>query len=431
MVDNAVSWFGLDSSAGVPAFAGIAQDGAGGVDGLAGAVSVAFSPGGRHAYAAGYTDDAVAWFSADSGTGDLVYGGMVKDGVGGVDGLNHPTCVSITPDGQHLYASGFADHAVAWFSRNGSTGALAYGSMVRDGVGGADGLAGADVIDVTPDGRFLYVYAGTDESVSWFSIDSATGALSFQGMLKDSVAGIAGRFDSSNLKVGPDGVQVYVNLFLQGGVAWFSIDSGTGALAFSGMVQNGVAGVDGLGQPRSIAFSPDGRRAFVIASAEDALSWYDRDSLTGALAFTGVLKQAAGDVYGSNSRDAVLVGRDGRFVYVAANNDSAITWFEVLEDSVSISAGPARSKEERFSLRICPNPFTAAAVITYHLPARARVRLVLFNLYGQRLAVLENRVQGPGNHSIAWNAEGRTSGVYVLKAEIGDKRCVRRVVVRK
>ena len=90
----------------------------GGVDGLDGAYSVTVSPDGKHVYAAGRADNAVAVFSRNSSTGALTYVEMQKDGLNGVDGLNGAYSVAVSPDGKHVYATGHRENAVAVFSRD-------------------------------------------------------------------------------------------------------------------------------------------------------------------------------------------------------------------------------------------------------------------------------------------------------------------------
>jgi 6-phosphogluconolactonase (cycloisomerase 2 family) len=249
MSDDAVAWFDFDSSAGRLAFQGLAQDNISGVDGLDGSVSMVISPDSQFAYAASYVDDALCWFSVEGNTGDLTYLGLLKDGVDNVDGLNGVKCISMSPDGRFVYATGFGDKTAAWFARDVSTGALTFGGLLKDDSSGVDGLNGADVIDLSPDGRHAYIYGATDASVSWFSRDSTTGELSFQGILKDSVENIEGRFRPNNLRVGPGGDQVYILLFILDAVAWFSRDPASGALTYAGMVQDSVGGVAGLDEP--------------------------------------------------------------------------------------------------------------------------------------------------------------------------------------
>ena len=88
------------------------------MDGLNGAYSVAVSPDGKHVYAIGHIDDAVAVFYRNVLTGALTYVEMQKDGVGEVDGLGGAHSVTVSPDGRHVYAAANIDDAVAVFSRN-------------------------------------------------------------------------------------------------------------------------------------------------------------------------------------------------------------------------------------------------------------------------------------------------------------------------
>ena len=57
-----------------------------------------------------------------------------------LDGANS---VTLSSDGKHAYVTGSSGYAVSWYERNASTGALSYGGMLKDGVGGVDGLDGA------------------------------------------------------------------------------------------------------------------------------------------------------------------------------------------------------------------------------------------------------------------------------------------------
>ena len=51
--------------------------------------------------------------------------------------------MTLSPDGNHAYVTAWSDNAVSWYERNASTGALTYGGMFKDGVNGVDGLDSA------------------------------------------------------------------------------------------------------------------------------------------------------------------------------------------------------------------------------------------------------------------------------------------------
>ena len=69
-----------------------------------------------------------------------------------------------------------------------------------------------------------------------------------------------------------------------------------------------------------------------------------------------------------------------------------------------------------------PNPFNSQTVLAYFLPEAGPVRLEVFSLLGQRVAVLHQGPQSAGHHRLYWNgldAAGRSSasGVYLYRLE--------------
>ena len=101
------------------------------------------SQDGKYAYVTAKSDNAVSWFERNASTGALTYLGMLKDGIGGVDGLASAHDLSLSPDGANVYVAANADNSIGWFERNATSGALTYGGMLKDGVGGVDGLNSA------------------------------------------------------------------------------------------------------------------------------------------------------------------------------------------------------------------------------------------------------------------------------------------------
>ena len=62
-----------------------------------------------------------------------------------------------------------------------------------------------------------------------------------------------------------------------------------------------------------------------------------------------------------------------------------------------------------------PNPFNPSTVIKYDLPGISKVTISVFNVIGQKVAVLLNQVQNTGVHSVIWNARNFASGVYFYR----------------
>ena len=67
-----------------------------------------------------------------------------------------------------------------------------------------------------------------------------------------------------------------------------------------------------------------------------------------------------------------------------------------------------------------PNPFNSQTVLSYFLPSPGSMRLEVFTLSGQRVAVLSTEPQQAGRHQLAWDGrdnEGHplASGVYLYR----------------
>jgi len=62
-----------------------------------------------------------------------------------------------------------------------------------------------------------------------------------------------------------------------------------------------------------------------------------------------------------------------------------------------------------------PNPFNPSTLISYSLPEVSAVRLEVFNLQGQRIAVLVNGVQAAGQYQFNYDASALPTGLYVYR----------------
>ena len=340
-LDDAVSWYERNSSTGALSYGGMLKDGVGGVDGLDGACSVTLSSDGNHAYVTGNDDNAVSWYERNSSTGALSYGGMLKDGVGGVDGLDGACSVTLSSDGNHAYVTGSNDNAVSWYERNSSTGALSYGGMLRDGVDGVDGLLGAQGITLSADGDHAYVTGAADAAVSWYERNASTGALSYGGMLRDAVGGVDGLLYAWNVTLSADGNHAYVTGVADDAVSWYERNASTGALSYLGMLKAWVGGVEGLDGARGVKLSSDGNHAYVTGLGDNAVSWYERNASTGALNYLGMLKDGVDGVDGLYFANSVTLSSDGKHAYVAGSDDDAVSWFTRNPVNGALSYGSA------------------------------------------------------------------------------------------
>jgi hypothetical protein len=62
-----------------------------------------------------------------------------------------------------------------------------------------------------------------------------------------------------------------------------------------------------------------------------------------------------------------------------------------------------------------PNPFNPSTTIRYDVPENAHVRITIYNLLGQEVAVLVDEVQAANKYSIEWHATDISTGVYFYR----------------
>ena len=78
-----------------------------------------------------------------------------------------------------------------------------------------------------------------------------------------------------------------------------------------------------------------------------------------------------------------------------------------------------------------PNPFNPSTTITYAIPDQTDVRLEVYNINGQRVAVLVDEVQQAGEHRVPFDASGLASGVYLYRLQAGSFTKTERMVLLK
>lgn len=78
-----------------------------------------------------------------------------------------------------------------------------------------------------------------------------------------------------------------------------------------------------------------------------------------------------------------------------------------------------------------PNPFNASTIIRFYLPEAMNVRLEVFNVLGQQVATLIDRMLDAGEQSVIWHADGVASGVFYYRIEAGPMVATRQMVLLK
>lgn len=78
-----------------------------------------------------------------------------------------------------------------------------------------------------------------------------------------------------------------------------------------------------------------------------------------------------------------------------------------------------------------PNPFNPTTNIKFALPKEANVTLRIFNILGQEVSTLVNKVMPAGFHTVDFNATKLSSGMYIYRIEAGEFVQVRKMLLMK
>jgi hypothetical protein len=76
-----------------------------------------------------------------------------------------------------------------------------------------------------------------------------------------------------------------------------------------------------------------------------------------------------------------------------------------------------------------PNPFNAQTTIIFTMPTAGKANLTVYNLLGQKVAVLLNGVVTAGWHRILWDASNMKSGVYICQMIAGYKKSSNKMTI--
>jgi len=78
-----------------------------------------------------------------------------------------------------------------------------------------------------------------------------------------------------------------------------------------------------------------------------------------------------------------------------------------------------------------PNPFNPNTALSFELPSRLQVRLEVFNVLGQQVAVLVDQELPGGSHTVEFDGSPYASGVYFYRLAAGSFEATRKMVLVK
>jgi len=277
-----------------------------------GASAVAVSPAGKFAYVTnwgeGDTAGSVSAYTIDGTTGALTLTATTAAPCVASPGSCAPWAIGVEPSGRFAYVAnegGFSPTSISMYTINATTGALTSKGLIA-----AEGRAIAVTVD--PSGKFAYVASWSDPgsagNVSMYAIDAMTGTLTSTGVMAAGTNPVSVAVDST-------GKFAYVANSGSNDISMYTINATTGTLTSTGVKAAGTG-------PSSVVVDPSGKFAYVTNSGSNNVSMYAIDAMTGTLTSTGVM--AAG-----TTPLSVAVDSTGKFAYVANSGSNNVSVYSI------------------------------------------------------------------------------------------------------
>jgi len=240
--------------------------------------------------------------------------GLVYQGTGALStitsaiGTVGPNQIATDPTGRFVYTANGGNNSISQYSINTTTGAL---STITTAV--SVGVA-VYAITVDPTGRFVYTANYIANTISQYFINTSTGALT---QITAAISG-GGLSDPRGIAVDPTGRFLYVanNIVGPGVICQYSIQS-------NGALTQITSPIGAGSQSISIAVDPTGRFAYAANNASNNISQYSINQITGALSII-TTAIAAGTLPIS-----IAVDPTGRFVYCANQSGGSISQYSI------------------------------------------------------------------------------------------------------
>jgi hypothetical protein len=134
--------------------------------------------------------------------------------------------------------------------------------------------------------------------------------------------------------------------------------------------------------------------------------------------------------------DDASIGRQAMQKWWASTNGSwnnAANWgYAKLGPAIVTSVKGKPSVASSYKLdQNYPNPFNPSTKITFELAKSEKVKLAVYNLLGEQVAVLVNGTRNAGPQTVTFDAKNFSSGVYFYKLEAGSTVLAKKMMLLK
>ncbi|MFZ0391117.1 MAG: FlgD immunoglobulin-like domain containing protein, partial [Calditrichia bacterium] len=214
------------------------------------------------------------------------------------------------------------------------------------------------------------------------------------------------------------------------------VDPATGQL--TGVSITGIAAkiAGGLDIAGGLTNYP-GQAVMMAIGQTDVLSLWDLDAAAGGSSqMMKMLEPTAGVIAPGDNTDLMIrmfgvdpAQRDTMLTeYVSIESNDPVNPVVVVEvnDSVVTAIGDPQQLPTTFDIsQNYPNPFNPSTSLKFQVPQVSEVKLIIYNVLGQKVRTLVNSRYEPGRYAATWDGRNDlgkqvASGVYIYRFQAGD-----------
>lgn len=187
-------------------------------------------------------------------------------------------------------------------------------------------------------------------------------------------------------------------------------------------------------------------QGITIAPKGYLLVWCDKEPLEGILHSNFKLSASGESVYFIES-DSVTILDSLQFPALGADTsygrspDGSPILGKLfptpnLTNSNILSVESNNINAKGYNLDAYPNPFNPSINISYNLPAKNKVNIIIYDALGREVYNIDYGTQNSGSHSMIWNGKNNNnlilpSGVYFCRVKTGEKNLMKKLVLIK
>jgi len=280
---------------------------------LTSAVAVTLSPDERYLYVVKHTQRTVVIYARDPDTGTLTR----VDEIGMASQIRGLTDLAISPDGEQLYISNDSGPALLVYSRNPTSGALTFVASYEDGVDGITGTSGGKALRFNQAGTALYMATGS--GVAHFTRASQSGALTFVATQTNSNTGANGLAEAQGLALSPDETTLYV-ITNELAIVSFTRNLTTGVLTWLETIREDSLAAGQLVGCCAVVVAPSGNTVYTAGTDDNQLSRFSRDPANGRLSYQATVVEQTQGISGLRAAHALRFSPDGHDLYVGSHH---------------------------------------------------------------------------------------------------------------